>query len=516
MLEPVLSLVREKTRGGADVAWARDALQACALWLTLHRPPRYEMCNPGPVIRRALEGVLDERRILNVEPVADCAMDPGQLAACVRLLAASAELESDAILTMEVFPLEDTGPARMPEPVPSIALSFDGPACFPKTLLIGGIYPLSMEAFKERWTAATRGGRIDVIPNGLLMRMRGQRMTPDSDDTLEPVREHVETAAAALASGNTAAALNALEAALALLDGEVRPPELADFTRLFNEAREEAAAEMERNAVSLEVASTMPPPPLPMRRARLRQFLRGLFALACRKAPGGDVLMLFEYSPGARRFEAAITISGNESLPLPEAWFASFRRAVVEDNGGALETSDTPRETNVTFSLPDPVGVALDQWLPGWDVFSDRSKQVLRLLRNGGEAPPAELLLPAVLEEELERWLLPNLATPAAVNIAHEAPPPKHRPAQSADRLKKALEQIRKGKPRKELAGAPFAAELLNFYRGDDRRRAAIGAERLSEEDVERFVGWLTQSPIAGVECLRAIARARRRRPSGA
>lgn len=509
MLEPVLSLVRERVRANIDPAWNRDALHACATWLAIHRPPNYENYAPGPLVKRALDGLLDDRRVLNLEPVDDCTGDVVQVGKCIRLLAAAAMLESDAILTFEVFPFEDKGPARLPDPVPCVALSFEGPGRFPKPLLIDAIFPIEMETLKERWTAATAGGRIDPAPNGLLLRMRGQRMAPEQSDALEPVPLHVEAAAAALASGNTAAALTALDAALAVLDGETRPPELADFARLFNDVREEYAPALEHDAVSLEAVFTTAPPPIPMRRARLRAFLSGLFNLIRLKAPGGYAMMLFDYVPTTRRFEAAITITGNESIHLPDAWFASFRRAVAEDNAGQFDAADAPRETNVNFSLPDPVGVTLDQWLPGWDVFSERSRQVLRLLKSGGAAPPAELLLPGMLEEELEQWLMPNLKTPSAVNIAHETPPPKHRPAASADRLKKALEQIRKGKPRRELAAPPFAAELLNLYRGDDRRRAAIGAERLSEEDVAQLVQWLTQTPIASIECLRTIARAR-------
>jgi len=119
------------------------------------------------------------------------------------------------------------------------------------------------------------------------------------------------------------------------------------------------------------------------------------------------------------------------------------------------------------------------------------------------------VLLAGVLEDELERWLLPRLSEPPAVNAAHEITIETSSKGFSAERRKKVLEQIRKGKPKKEICAPSYAAEILHAFRSQARYRQAIGAERLSAEEIEMLAVNLTQPSPPFVECLRRIAHAR-------
>ncbi|MBN2309498.1 MAG: hypothetical protein JXR94_11035, partial [Candidatus Hydrogenedentes bacterium] len=138
-----------------------------------------------------------------------------------------------------------------------------------------------------------------------------------------------------------------------------------------------------------------------------------------------------------------------------------------------------------------------------------RSRQVLRLLKSGGEGPPEGFLLAGVLEEELERWLLPRLASAPVCNIAHEmAAGDDGLPGGAPQRLDKALGQIKRGKPRKEICKPPYAAEILWAFRAQERYREAVGAERLSQEDIEFLCRAMSGDRPDYAACLRLIARA--------
>ena len=59
---------------------------------------------------------------------------------------------------------------------------------------------------------------------------------------------------------------------------------------------------------------------------------------------------------------------------------------------GVVEVADDASGLTVSIKLPDVVGRTLDAWLPGWEAFSERSQQMLRLLKSGGQAPPEEFI----------------------------------------------------------------------------------------------------------------------------
>jgi len=500
-IEPVLSYAREHLRSRERLDEILRALQASATYLGLHAPPSYETYNPADALKQRLDDLADETHEVHIERVGDCIGDAVRTCDCLCIVIQGAALEAESALIIEVFEEDET---------PYVALSFDGPGRVPELLHVEGLIPIALEELGRRWTLATRGGRLDKRPNGLLLRLRGVRKLPELAPEADRLYECVERAAACCARGAADGALDAVEAALAILDGEGSRTEPADLEALLNEVAGEFRERLATRAVELETLFASELPPVVIRRDRLRTLFVNAFRLAAGAVTrGGSIALLFEYQAAARAVECLMTIEGAERTPMDEAYAASFRRVIEDDHGGACECTFDRRSVTVAATLPDPVGRALDEWIPRFDVFSDRSQQMLRLLRSGGNAPPEDLILAGVLEEELRRWLLPKLEQPAAVNIAHELRPGQDPlPRGSPERLAKALAQIQRGKPRNEIAKPAYAAEILYAYRTDERRRRATGAEALNAPGIERLCAALIQEPPDYAEALRLIARA--------
>lgn len=506
-VEPILSFAWSEIEaalgteaGDNTLEEAGRALRACAAYLALYVPPAYEAYNAAALLKERLDALADATHIVHIGPVEDCVGDKSQVFECLRLLARAAGLEPESLLVVEVFQQGE---------IPCIGLGFDGPGRIPPEIAIEGLLVVSMDELKGRWTLATRGGRIDTAPNGLVLRLKGMRLAPEVTDRLEPVRVLVEQGLGHCAQGDGAAALSAVDAALTVIDGEERPKEPADLKALVAEVVRERAAELEARSITIETLFASPVPAIPVNRNRLRTFFARAFEYAIRGIPGtGSVVLLVDYAKDRRAVDMVISIEGVSPDRLEAIYPASLRRAIVDAHEGACDLVVGEKNVTITVALPDPVGRALDEWMPGFEVFSERSKQVLRLLKSGGAALPKELLLAGVLEEELQRWLLPKLSEPPAMNLAHnlslDAPGP---PGSLPERRRKALTQIRRGKPRKELAEPAYAAEILWAYRVDERHRAAIGVERLDSARIERLCALLLQKLPDYVECLRLIAR---------
>ncbi|HUW62316.1 MAG TPA: hypothetical protein VMZ06_15030 [Candidatus Bathyarchaeia archaeon] len=499
-LELALSLAREAL--GQPLAC--QLLNAAARFLELYRPPNYVQYNPGAIFRHALPA---SPHVLHVEPVGDAIGDTAQVVAITRLLIESAQLEQGAVLLVDVFQQPDR---IEKDGVPCVALAFDGFGTFPAQFSFGAAVcgaavsgdciTLTLDEVQARWTLATRGGRIDKAPNGLILRLHGLRATPEPAVAPERVRDAVDKAAHAC-DQDPESARTFLNEALDLIDGDAAP-ELADIKALVLDVARETRPAFESRGVVCEPLFASDLPPIPVRRGPMRGLFKRILAYAANAdSPGAAVSILFDYDVPRRAIVFVATIAGVQTVSGHAAYMASLRRTVVVGHGGTFQTSaDAQRraksEVTLTVSLPDPVGKALDAQIPGFDTFSDQSRKVLRLLNSGGPTPPPELLLEGVLEEELARWLLPQLEQPAAVNVAHEiAEQPRAAAVHSPERLRKAIDQIRKGKPKRELARPPFAAEIVWAYRTDPRRRAALAAENLSQSDLEQLAKTLATTP---------------------
>ena len=217
---------------------------------------------------------------------------------------------------------------------------------------------------------------------------------------------------------------------------------------------------------------------------------------------------MLDYSPKARSVELLFSMEGSRYVPGPGHFIASARRSLVEIHDGSFDESHDAANATLSVTLPDPVGRRLDEWIPGWESFSDRSQQMLRLLKSGGPILPEDFLLGGILEEELERCLLARLSVAPATTLAHDlefqAPAPK---GSSSERLAKALGQIRKGKPKKEICKPAYAAEIFWAFRIDARHRAAVGIGALDQGSVTELCTLLWSTPPDMPAILKILTR---------
>lgn len=472
--------------------YARDALGACRTFLELHGPPQNTLYDPASVLEESRTEITEAGHVLETDTLDNCVGDPTQVAICVSLLVKNWQAYDSSGLALNMCQRD----------VPCLDIEFTGPGRFPDRLTFGGYIFLLLDNLLERWTCATRGGRIDTTPNGMSLRLSGMREVPESIQGLEPALEQVLEAERQLE-------LAAVDSALELVDGATAMSP-GDLGAVLAETVRDAQREASARSIAVETYCDENIPAVLMRRTRLRSFFANAFVYATEILErGGALAALVDYDQAQRAAGIAVTISGTQCEPRETCRLASMRRAIVDIHGGIFDLSEEDSGVTVTASLPDVVGRALDERIPGNTTFSDRSQQMLRLA-EAGFGPPEDFLLAGVLEDELERWLLPALADAPAVNMAHDIDPGEPGlPDGSPSRLKKVLGQVRRGKPRKEICQPAHAAEILWAFRVDERHRKAVKADRLDKSDLEALCTALSQHPPDYVTCLNWIARVR-------
>lgn len=518
-IESALAYVREQfvawkenpDRADAGIEDALAALVAVKLYLDILRSPEYTQGDPAEWLKSHAAAVRKDRCSIAVESTSRCVFDPAQAWACLATLVDSTELYEDAVLVAEVFEEDD---------VPRITLDLDGPGAFPSRLLVGGCLPIEFELLCERWTVATRGGKIQRTPSGLELRLKGMREPGPSDEGIVPLAErwaklNAEVKACIRAQDNSQgvetpvnAAMEALDGFLGFLDGEIRI-EPAAIPATLKEAIAEHAREAAERSVGINEFVEREIPPIAVARRVIVRVWNGILQHAFRVLPrGGRISFIVDYDDRARRVSVMTEIEGMQCEPRETLYLASIRRGIKELHGGEAEFSSERNSVLMTLSLPDRVGETLDAWLPGWDRFSGQSRQMLRLLKGGGQTLPEEFLLGGILENELERWLLPLLTDPRVVNIVHDGVADLDGlPDGSPERLEKALNQIKRGKPKKEIVRPPYAGELLWAFREPERSRKTLRLDRLDDEALRDLCSSLVQSPVDYVRCLRHVAR---------
>ena len=487
----VLSRV-EAVLSYAQATGSVQALAACRGFLSLYAQPDYELYKPAEFLRSHAKSLFSARDRVHIEPITDEQVGaPGLMLTCLRTLVEAAELEEDTVLCIEVFEEEER--QRL---APRIGLGLDGPGRIPDRLLFEGFFGLSLEELGGVWTLATQGGRLDKTANGVLLRLTGMRMPPDA----------LPESSELLARLGWKPTEETLREALAYLDGDEQA-EPGDVKAVLRSVLAECHEQLEDAGITVETLIDPDLPPLLMRRKRIACFFENVFAYALQVLPPHSaVVLMAEYDPKAREAGFIITLTTPDGELQATHHSASMRRA-IEGHQGSFSLAVASQEATVSATLADSIGKALDAWIPGWDAFSERSRQMLRLLKSGGPTPPEDFILGGVLEEELERWLLGRLASPAAVNIAHKLEADNSGLAGSnAERLKKALGQVTRGKPKKEICQPQYAGELFYAFRHDDRERYTLGTHVLDAEELRRLCEGLLANPPARHACLTLLA----------
>lgn len=486
MVEPVLA----HALAGKDA----DAARACVDFLRLHADPDYTLYQPRDFVR-AVEEPLSERGHscwCDADPE-ELVGDPAAMRLCLLALTGAIELDPDSSLAFELVEI-----AERRDRIPLLAMSFDGPGRIPPMLTFFKYFWLTLEETGDLWTLASSGGRIDNTDNGLALRLKGMRMTPQTSETTS---ELLAVLGATPGPGD-------LKHALAIVDGE-EPPEPRNLGLLLKEAATEFEESLRRASVHIEFDVDENLPPLLLRRERARRFFASLFQGTLWMAPeNASLTVVTEYDRGARDAGILATLTPHTGRLSPTFHGASMRRA-IEDNGGSFDMAFDESECMISAALPDQAGKALDAWIPGWEAFSEKSQQMLRLLKGGGQAPPEDVILPGVLEEELGRLLLERLATPLARNVAREIKP-YHQKLEGSEpgRLEKALEQIGRGKPKNELAQPKYAGEILWAFREDERQRHAAGSLALTGEELRQLCETLLNKAPDCILALRLLGKA--------
>jgi hypothetical protein len=482
--EPVLADAVE--RGStANLATLRN-------YASLFTPANLELFKPENIFQSFVMHFPPSSFTINVAHVRDERVgDAARMSACVGALLKAMERAPGTTLDVEIFEKEEHSVM-----VSRMAIAFNGPGRIPEHFLFADRFPMTLSELSHCWTLATSGGRIDLSEAGVELRLDGMRMPP----------EPLTLAERLCAMLGRSPSVDDAERALALLEDR-SPLEMADLARVYTESLAEHKSLLHQSGILEKNGFGEAFPPLPLNRPRMRSFFGSLFHWAVTVAPGGGVLeTLVEYDEVKREAAGMITLTTPDPT-IRESFHLSIMKRAIRHHGGEADIDLSPTEATITFTLSDGVGKSLDAWLPGWDRFSAESCKYFRLLKSGAQTPPEEFILGGILEQELENWLLPRLVEPVAVNIAKDGNFRNDGLKGSIkERMQKALEQVGRGKPKKEICQPQYAGELLWAFRADPRQRYALGTEVLTDEELQRLCEGLLAKPVDGRACLALLA----------
>ncbi|NUM55350.1 MAG: hypothetical protein HUU46_17015 [Candidatus Hydrogenedentes bacterium] len=485
-----------------DWRGAHAALRACADFAELHRPPEHAEYSPAELIARVARSAGRPVEVSGGR-APNLAGDIERIASIARALLRSAVLEHDALLCANLVECDT---------VPAWRFSIDGPGRFPDRIDFGFDLTLTFSECEALWTCATRGGRIDSRKGELDLRLKGVRACPDVPTGCESIitalraaEQHARILATEeFASADMGALHDCLNHILNEFDAQDDSLAPCDPVALVREAIPAAAPD---DVAPLHVTVAPGIPPILVRRNRIARLFRTLGALGrAALTHGGSMRLEITYDAPQRIMSLSFQLSGAHEREAVEMYLPSVHRGVAR-HGGEMALDSSSEEIYLLIAIPDEVARALDEWLPGWDTFAPRSIQMLRLLKSGGPVPPEELILGGVLEDELERRLLPRLGVAPAATLVHELTP--RSPAltsSSAQRIEKVLSQLKRGRPKKEICAPAYAAEILWMFSVDARHAAAIGIRDGALAEVPELCHVLAAASIDRLDALRRIA----------
>ncbi len=483
-LEPVLADAVERN-STANLTVARD-------YAALFTEPELELFRPDNIFQTFVIHFPPSTFSIHVDHVeGERVGDPARMSACVAALLKGMERGPKTILVVEIY--EEVEHSEM---IPRMSIAFQGPGRVPDRFLYGDRFPMTLEELSDCWTLATSGGRIDRTENGVELRLHGMRMPPEALDLAARICTRL---------GRTPTVEGAAEA-LALIENSA-PADMTDLERLYTECLAEYAHALNQAGVAHNYSFSEAFPQLPLNRVRMQGFFGNLFGWAIGAMPGGGALeTLVEYDSASRDATGIISLQA-ASGALTDGIQISLMKRAVAFHGGTMEVELSGGEATLTFTLGDTVGQALDNWLPGWEALGVESRKYLRLLKSGAQAPPEDFILGGILEQELENWLLPRLALPSTIELVKDGTFKNDGIKGSIkERLKKALEQVERGKPKKEICQPQYAGELFAAFRKDMHHRSALGMQVLTDEELVALAEGLLEKPVDALACLKLLA----------
>lgn len=499
-IEPILCHARAMAERN-DWQRAHEALRACVDFAELHRAPVHAEYSTSQAFESIVRGAarpLENRSGPGVTLTGDAI----QIASIARAVIRNAVLEMDAELYVTGVELDD---------VPAWSLRIDGPGRFTDEIGFGYGLALAPETTDLVWTSATRGGRIDRRAAELDLRLKGVRAVlevPSGCDEYIAVLRDAEQYARILSAGETVTneanlLRDTLTGILARFDELDDPPKPCDLPALM---RDSFMSEEPQQPVRFDSAFATEVPPQSLRRNRMLRFLCATQSLSrAALEHGGHVCIEIDYSLAQRIVTLFINGEGQTNRERAEIYLPSPQRA-LNTHGGSIEADFAANGFTLLVTLPDAIASTLDEWLPGWDTFAPRSIQMLRLLKSGGPVPPEDLILSGVLEDELERRLLPRLSVAPAATLIHDLKPRKPDLSPSSpQRIEKVLSQVKRGKPKKEICAPAYAAEIIWMFAIDQRHASAIGVKEASAPHTAELAKSLSSTSFNYLRALRLI-----------
>lgn len=167
--------------------------ETCRRLLVVHRAPVHVLYDPIETLR-AHSG---EERIeidagLRAHPVPECEGDPEQVRECVRLFRNNIRMGARGSIRTAIA-ADESGAAR-------VMLQLMGGGGMPATLAFGELHRLDIDAFGERWIAATNGGHAAITDSAAVLYLSGDRSPPGSPEGLEAPLDAVRKLARGLQS----------------------------------------------------------------------------------------------------------------------------------------------------------------------------------------------------------------------------------------------------------------------------------------------------------------------------
>lgn len=480
-------------------AWAAMALAHCrrepdprvqralGRYLRLFGAPHYATLDSCGLAGLLAEMSAAKACALRQDAEASFTPDPELLALCLETLLEALPLTPETHPELRVHVIEEHR-----EQIPCLSIQWLGGHRPPRRLGMDGLFRMDFEELGACWTLATRGGRIDRADAGLTLRLKGIRMPPEPLAIADQL---------ARVEGGAGAAWRILTPEAAREPG--------DAARAFVSAVTEWIPRLESVGLRYVFEADAALPAVPLNRPAFVRAAHALCAYAeWNLAEGGEIAGEAAYDREARAIRFSFTLTGDVALPSVDYMLDALSEAIEDGHGGTIEIECGEGGAIFMWTLPDPAGAALDAWIPGWEAFTPAACTYLRLLKSGAPAPPEAFLLEGILEDELLRRLMPRLQRPMAQRIAaafngpDAAPPSGH----SSDRMLKAVSQIARGKPKKEICRPPYAGELIFAFGRDERGREMLGIGRLEPERVVDLAAALLEQPPDFARALRHAA----------
>lgn len=462
-------------------------------YLALFGEPDHALYTPAKLLQGLAKALPQHRWSLDAAGTEEAVGAEPALAAMLRRIAQAYHLAPGTLLHFDteihtehgrsavVLHIAPDGPARLPEPLP----------LFPHLTL-------PLDTLSGCWALATNGGKIERTGLDLRIRFGGMRMPPEAKP---------EAAALATLLGPAPKPADFTKA-LAWIDGDAAATP-ADLRTVWESVAEAYGPAWHHAGISVQTSFEATLPPIALRRARLRSLYVQVLAWihACTGDTGAVVRIESGVAADTRQVLLSLSVASPEGRLAETYHSASIHRA-LRDLGATQEQLIEPEEALLSIALPDTVGKTLDAWIPGWDAFTPRGQQFLRLLKSGGQTPPEDFVLGGILEEELERRLLPRLRLPVAQHLARDFHGNNQGLSGShPERLKKAIAQIARDGVKKEICKPEYAGEIFWAFRHEERTRFAAGVEAFDEPTLRQFCEALLAQPPRHAQALAYVAR---------